>query len=131
MPWHGHDFAPLFGRQRGGDQAARLCCPFDNHDAQRHARNDAVALWKVVRPWRKAEGLFRQQHAPLPDLFGQLSVVGRVDLIDPARHDGNGSRGKRCLMGRGVNTACQPGNDRQPLFAQPACKGTGHAQAQA
>jgi hypothetical protein len=56
----------------------------------------------------------------LHDSLVESGILGRVDVIDPARQHGHGAHGERALMRGGINPAGKSGDDDHPSFAEIA-----------
>ena len=64
--------------------------------------DDAVALGKMVRQRRRAQGAFTQDHAMLHDAMRQIAVLARVHAIQSGADYGNGRQSDNAnLLGQG------------------------------
>ncbi len=95
-------------------------------DAQRQARDDAVAARKVLAARGKAERHLADEAAALADLALQLVVLGRIDIVEAAGEHRDGAGVDRRLMRHAVDAARQARGDDEAgaadLVRELACQ---------
>ncbi len=128
---HCQHLAPLVEGRARGDERAGLGCCLDHHHGAGEPRDDPVAAREVPRLGGEPHGLFRQPEARAADLFAQYGIFGRIDHVDPARHNGGGRVFlQRGLVRRGVDAAGKAGYDGETRFGQFARQLARHPGAQ-
>jgi hypothetical protein len=127
---HGEHLAPLFESKAGGVQRARARRRLDDHDAEAHAGDDAVAAGKVFGARRKAERHLRQHGAASGDDVGaQGGVLFGIDVVDAAGHHGDGAAVEGGAVGAAVDAASEAGDDDDVGFTEAASDAFGHLLA--
>ena len=119
---HREDLAALVERRIYRMPGARLESRLGDQRAQRHAGQDAVAAREVVRLGPRAQRVLAEHRAAarIDDSRGQIAVLARVELVQPARHHRQGSPAplQRRLVGQAVHAVGQAADDRQPGVGQ-------------
>ncbi len=109
---HGEDDAALLAGEARGDQRAGPLRRFDDDDAERQARDDAVAPRKIPGAWVEAKLRFGKAGPAFgDDAFGKWRVFGRVDAVEAACEDGDRARREGGLMRGGIDAAGKAGDD--------------------
>jgi hypothetical protein len=122
--------APLVGGGAGGDERAGAFGGLDHHDAQRQARDDAVAGGEVAGLRLEPDGMLAQPQALGGDVGGELPVLGRVDVVHATGHHGHGAGGERGPVRGRVHPAGEARDDGEARLSEPLGEGAGHAEAQ-
>ena len=118
---HRVHFAAKFHGQPGGNQRSRVLRSFDHHHAHRHARDDAIANRKILRPRERAHGEFGNYRAAFFHLREDFFVLLGIDHIDPAAEHADRRTGRRSqgtFMRAGIDAPREPTDDDQTAIGQ-------------
>ena len=128
------NLAALLGSHPGGDQRAGSERRLHDQRALGEARDDAVALGKVGRQGRRAEGVFADEQAARGNAVREVEVLARIDAIQPRADHGDGGWVRICqrcrtveraLVRCGIHAQCEARNDGEAGLSQGARKQSG------
>jgi hypothetical protein len=83
--------APLFGGDPRGDERSALLPRLNDNDAERDSADDPVSRGEIGGVGRSPEGKFRNQGAMGGNVGGERFVFRRIEDVDAAPQDGDGS----------------------------------------
>ncbi|MNK81128.1 hypothetical protein D3C87_1008680 [compost metagenome] len=129
-------FLALLRREPRGDERARRQRSLDHQRAARQARDEAVALGKVLRERRRAQRQLAHDQPLQRDAVRQVAVPRGVHAVQAGadhrhrgEHRGVAGRVERAQVRRAVDAECQPRDHGQARFAQRPCEGARMAGA--
>ena len=94
---------------------------FDHDDAERAARDQAVAPWKIPCARHVAKRHFGNRGtAGLDDRGQEVLMLGRVDFVVTTGQHGNGAASDRGAMRRLVDATCETRHDDETRFPEIA-----------
>ena len=125
---HRKHLTALFGRHPRRDQRARAVRGLDHDDAERCARYQAVAAWKVAGARHVAERHFGNRAAAFEQRRQQILMLRRIDPVVAACQHRDGAAFDRRAMRGLIDTACQPGDDDEAGIAEIARQLAGEFQ---
>ena len=131
VPRHAENLPAELHRQPRGNQRAAVLRPLDDHDTQRHTRDDAIADRKIFRRGMRMQRKFADDRAALQHFVVEFSIFFRVPDIDPrAEHAERAPvRGQRPLVRNRVYASRHPAHNHDSSLRQVAAQPVRHLRA--
>ena len=111
--WNSEDLAPLIQSQAGSYQRARFFGGLNHHYTTCQPTDDTISRRETESLRRSTYRILRQKQAVVANIPKQSCMRSRIDHINPATKDGDGSATtlKGTSMSGGINTVGGAGDD--------------------